>query len=102
MEATTGQVEEAAVETAQAGSAFMNYLSTNWYRLWILVILLAFVAYVVFYMRKRFPIVREFMVFLRERRLWWLTPIVIVFLLLALIIVTMEGSPLLPFLYPLL
>jgi len=101
METPIGQVKEAGEATAQASSAFMDYLGAHWHQLLFLLILVAFVAYAFSYMRKRFAIVREFLVFLKERKLWWLTPIVVVFLLLALLIVTMEGSAILPFLYPL-
>ncbi|MCX8037130.1 MAG: DUF5989 family protein [Candidatus Sumerlaeia bacterium] len=51
-------------------------------------------------MRKRFPIVQEFMIFLKERKLWWMTPIVIIFFFLAVLVVTMS-SPLAPFIYAL-
>ncbi|KPL09376.1 hypothetical protein AMJ85_06730 [candidate division BRC1 bacterium SM23_51] len=101
METPIGQVKEAGEATAQASNTFMDYLGAHWHQLLFLLILVAFVAYAFSYMRKRFPIVREFLVFLKERKLWWLTPIVVVFLLLALLIVTMEGSAILPFLYPL-
>jgi len=66
-----------------------------------LIALLALLVYMVYFMRKRFPIVREFMTFLRERKLWWMTPIVVIFILLAVLIVTMEGSAIAPFIYAL-
>jgi hypothetical protein len=71
------------------------------YRAFLLVAAIVFLIYAFLYLRKRFSIVREFAVFLMERKLWWMMPIVIVFLLLAAIIVTMESSVLFPFLYPL-
>ena len=89
----------AVTETTQTGSGFINYLSENWMGLLILVIVTAVLVYAVIYMRKRFPIVREFMVFLKERKLWWMTPIAVIFILLAILIVTVESSPLLPFIY---
>ncbi|MBM3333664.1 hypothetical protein FJY63_03290 [Candidatus Sumerlaeota bacterium] len=60
----------------------------------------ALLVYTLIYMRKRFPIVREFMVFLKERKLWWMAPIVIVFFLLTILIVA-STSPLAPFIYAL-
>ena len=43
----------------------------------------------------------EFCQFLRETRSWWMTPLVIVFLLLSLLVVLSESSPLAPFVYTL-
>lgn len=39
--------------------------------------------------------------FLRVRKKWWLTPIVLVLLLLGLLIVLTQGSALAPFIYTL-
>lgn len=39
--------------------------------------------------------------FLRVRKKWWLTPIVLFLLLLSLVIVLTEGSALAPFIYTL-
>ena len=39
--------------------------------------------------------------FLRVRKKWWLTPIVVFLLLLSLLIVLTEGSALAPFIYTL-
>lgn len=71
------------------------------YRVFLSVAAIVFLIYAFLYLHKRFSIVREFAVFLMERKLWWMMPIVIVFLLLATIIVTMESSALAPFIYPL-
>ena len=49
----------------------------------------------------KLSIVREFFEFLRYRRKWWLTPIVIVLILLGALIVFTEGSALAPFIYAL-
>ena len=46
-------------------------------------------------------IAREFFEFLRFRKKWWLTPIVIVLILLGALIVFTEGSALAPFIYAL-
>ena len=45
-------------------------------------------------MRDRFEILGEFITFLRERKLWWLLPMVIVFVLVGLFVVFAGQSPL--------
>jgi hypothetical protein len=52
-------------------------------------------------MSGKLSIVREFWSFLRVRKKWWLTPIVILLLALGLILVVTEGSALAPFIYSL-
>ena len=49
----------------------------------------------------RLAIIREFLEFLRERKKWWLAPIVFCLLLLGLILVLTKGSALAPFIYSL-
>ncbi len=44
---------------------------------------------------------REFWLFMRMRKKWWLAPIVIVLGLVSLLIVFTEGSALAPFIYTL-
>lgn len=39
--------------------------------------------------------------FLRTRKKWWLTPIIVVLLLLGALLVFTQGSVLAPFIYPL-
>ena len=46
-------------------------------------------------------ILKEFWDFLRVRKKWWLTPIVVVLLLLGSLIVFTQGSALSPFIYTL-
>ena len=46
-------------------------------------------------------LVREFWLFLRVRKKWWLAPIVIVMGLLGALIVATQGSALAPFIYTL-
>jgi len=41
----------------------------------------------------------EFWKFLKERKKWWLLPIVILLLILGILIVFAEGSALAPFIY---
>jgi hypothetical protein len=45
---------------------------------------------------------KEFLVFLRQEKKWWLVPLVVVLLGLALLIVFTGGSVLAPLLYPFL
>lgn len=49
----------------------------------------------------RFEVLREFWCFLKERKKWWLAPIVIVLLLLGALIAFTETSALAPFIYTL-
>jgi len=44
-------------------------------------------------------IIKEFFQFLRERKLWWMSPIVIVLLLMTLFIVLTQSSAIMPFIY---
>lgn len=44
---------------------------------------------------------REFWLFLKVRKKWWLAPIVIVLGLVGLLILTTQGSALAPFIYTL-
>ncbi len=49
----------------------------------------------------KLTIMREFVQFLLERKKWWLTPIILMLLLLGSLIVLTEGSALAPFIYTL-
>ncbi len=49
----------------------------------------------------KMSIIAELWEFLRHEKKWWLTPIIMVLLLLSLIIVFTEGSALSPFIYTL-
>ena len=49
----------------------------------------------------KIAIIQEFWVFLKERKKWWLLPIVVFLLLLGVLIVLTEGSALAPFIYAL-
>lgn len=49
----------------------------------------------------KLSIMKEFWVFLSERKKWWLGPIVIFLLLLGALIIFSEGSALAPFIYAL-
>jgi len=43
--------------------------------------------------------VKEIWGFLKTRKKWWLTPVIIVLVLLSLVLVLSQGSPLAPFIY---
>jgi hypothetical protein len=47
----------------------------------------------------KIAIIREFLEFLKVRKKWWLTPIVVMLLLLGALIVLTEGSAIAPFIY---
>ena len=49
----------------------------------------------------RFSIIKEFIDFLRERKKWWIAPIVLFLLLLGGLLVFAKGSALAPFIYSL-
>ena len=49
----------------------------------------------------RWSILKEFWEFLRERKSWWLVPIVLFLLLLGFVLVFANGSALAPFIYSL-
>jgi hypothetical protein len=49
----------------------------------------------------KFAIIKEFIQFLRERKKWWLMPIVLFLLLLGALLVFAKGSALAPFIYSL-
>ncbi len=52
-------------------------------------------------MGAKFGIASELIVFLWERKLWWLIPSITLLLLFGLLIVLTEGSALAPFIYTL-
>jgi hypothetical protein len=49
----------------------------------------------------RLAIVREFLEFLRERKKWWIAPIVAFLVLLGGLLIVTKGSALAPFIYTL-
>ena len=49
----------------------------------------------------KFAIVKEFWSFLKERKKWWLAPIVLFLVLLGALLVFAKGSALAPFIYSL-
>jgi hypothetical protein len=67
----------------------------------ILVVFLLSLVYSAWKLRGRVEILGEFFQFLRERKLWWIAPLVIVFLLAGLFVAVTAGSPLAAFIYAL-
>ena len=47
-------------------------------------------------------LLKEFLLFLRQEKKWWLLPLVVVLLALGALMVLSSGSVLSPFLYPLM
>ena len=52
-------------------------------------------------MTGKFQIIAEFYQFIKERKKWWLGPIVVLLLLLGLLIGLTQGSAVAPFVYAL-
>lgn len=50
---------------------------------------------------RRLEILGELVRFLRERKLWWLLPMLAVLLVFALLLLFAQGSPVAPLVYPL-
>lgn len=49
----------------------------------------------------KISIIKEFWLFLRERKKWWLAPIVLFLLMMGAVLVFAKGSALAPFIYSL-
>ncbi len=49
--------------------------------------------------RSRFELLRELWAFLRERKKWWLMPIIVLLVLLGVLIILSESSAIAPFIY---
>jgi len=50
---------------------------------------------------EKFKIVKELFTFLWKRKLWWLIPMLVVFLIVGILIIFVGSSPLAPIVYPL-
>lgn len=48
---------------------------------------------------KKFTLLKEFWTFIKERKIWWMTPIIVILALLGVFIVLTEKSVVLPFIY---
>jgi hypothetical protein len=51
--------------------------------------------------KSKFSVLREFFVFLWRNKLWWMTPMILIFLLLGLLIVFTQSAAVVPFIYAL-
>lgn len=49
----------------------------------------------------KLSIIREFWQFLRERKKWWLAPVVVFLVLFGVLLILAKGSALAPFIYSL-
>ena len=49
----------------------------------------------------KISILKEFWIFLKQEKKWWLIPLVLILVLLGLLLVFAKASPLAPWLYPL-
>ncbi|MDD5556049.1 MAG: DUF5989 family protein [bacterium] len=54
-----------------------------------------------FNIMSKLGLLKELFLFLKETRMWWLAPILIILVLLSILIVVTEGSAVLPFIYTL-
>jgi hypothetical protein len=50
----------------------------------------------------RLQVLRELTVFLRERKLWWLLPLVLVLVVMAVLLLLAQSSAVAPLIYPLI
>ncbi len=46
-------------------------------------------------------LIAQIWIFLKERKAWWLTPIIIMLIIVAILIIFAQSSPLSPFIYAL-
>lgn len=46
-------------------------------------------------------LVREFFLFVKHEKKWWLVPLIMVLLIVSVLILFVNASPMAPFLYPL-
>ena len=51
--------------------------------------------------KSKLSIIREFFVFLWRNKLWWMVPMILIFLLLGLLIVFTQSAAVVPFIYAL-
>jgi hypothetical protein len=76
--------------------------SVHQYMVWIvIVVVVTSLVWGAVKLRDRFEILGEFLVFLRERKMWWIMPLVIVFALVGLLVVITSQSAIGTFIYTL-
>ncbi len=66
----------------------------------LVIVIIAFAA-AAWKMRDRFEILGEFFTFLKERKLWWIMPLILVFILAGLFVVITANSGVAAMIYPL-
>lgn len=67
----------------------------------LVLVALGAIAWGFYRLRDRFEILREFLQFLAERKLWWLAPILIVFALAGIFVAVTSSSAVSAFIYTL-
>ncbi len=65
----------------------------------LIVLVVATLCFSAWRLRDRVEIIREFMQFLRERKLWWLAPMLLIFVLAGIFVAVAANSPIAAFLY---
>jgi len=72
---------------------------THWLLLMAFLALVGGGIYALFRFKNEISILREFFEFLREKKLWWISPIVIILILLGILIFVFESGALSSALY---
>ncbi len=67
----------------------------------LILVIVASLGWSAWKLRDRFVILGEFITFLRERKLWWIMPLVMMFALVGLFVVIAGQSTIAAFIYPL-
>jgi hypothetical protein len=73
----------------------------NWLLPLFLLIIVALLVIAIWRLRDRVEVVREFFEFLRERKLWWMMPMIVVFILAGLFVLVLAKSGIATMLYAL-
>lgn len=67
----------------------------------VLLVVLVALALSAWRLRDRFEILGEFFTFLKERKLWWIMPLILVFILAGLFVIITANSGVAAMIYPL-
>ena len=67
----------------------------------ILLVVVIGIGWGIYRLRDRFEILGEFIQFLKERKLWWIMPLLIVFAIAGILVVATTHSPVAAFIYTL-
>ena len=79
----------------------IDFLLKYGWRILLVIIIVGIPVYFVIRFKDRVAIIGEFFQFLKERKMLWMTPIIVVFILLAVLIVVAQQNAILPFIYAL-